>query len=163
MAVSDDGGRTWSRPTALGPTQGEQLLPAVAVSPEGRVDVAFYDRSRDRAGHLQEVVVASSEDGGRTFRWTVVSDAAFDSRIGLGAQQGVPLQGDHLAVLSRDGDLLAFWADTTRGTLVSPVQDLAVAQVEPVAGQRRWGLAGVGGGLLFAAASLVAISRRETG
>ncbi|MGH9226594.1 MAG: sialidase family protein, partial [Acidimicrobiales bacterium] len=161
LASSDDGGRTWTEAVQVGPTDGSQLLPAVSVAPDGRVDVVFYDRSRDGQDVLQEAVVATSSDGGRTFRWAPVSDGATDSRVGLGAQQGVPLQGDHLALLSRDDDVLAFWADTSRGSLVAPVQDLAVAQVEVEAsGGRRPALVAVGVTLLFAAAALFAVSRQ---
>jgi hypothetical protein len=161
VAASDDGGRTWSRAVTVGPTKGEQVLPAVSVAPDGRVDVLFYDRSRSE--FLQEAVLASSSDGGRTFRWTTVSDGATDSRVGLGAQQGVPMQGDNLALLSRDDDLLAFWADTSRGSQVAPAQDLAVVEVDLGGGGRRPAVVAVGLTLLFAAAALFAVSRQGDG
>jgi hypothetical protein len=106
----------------------------------------LYDRSRHAGDVLTETVVASSWDGGRTFTWFHVSDTAFDSRIGLGAQQGVPVLGDHLAVLSRPEGPLVLWADTSRATtLVETVQDLAVAVVEASpGGGRRWPLAVAG-------------------
>ena len=161
LASSDDGGRTWSEPVRVGPTKGSQVLPAVSVASDGRVDVLFYDRSRDGGDVLQEAVVATSSDGGRTFRWAAVSDGATDSRVGLGAQQGVPLQGDQLALLSRSDDLLAFWADTSRGSAVTPVQDLAVAQVDLEAGGgRRPAFVAVGVTLLLAAAALFALSHQ---
>jgi hypothetical protein len=164
VAWSADGGRTWSAPVRVGPTRGSQLLPAMSVAPGGRVDVVFYDRSRDPQDILQEVVVASSSDGGRTFRWATVSDAASDSRIGLGAQSGVPVQGDNLAVLSRPADVLAFWSDTGRGTLFTNVADLAVAQVEAGAGGgRRWAFVAVGLALLFCAGALAVVNRRTAG
>jgi hypothetical protein len=146
LARSDDRGRTWSQPVRVGPAGREQLLPAVGVSSDGRVDVVLYDRSRHAGDVLTETVVASSWDGGRTFTWFHVSDTAFDSRIGLGAQQGVPVLGDHLAVLSRPEGPLVLWADTSRATtLVETVQDLAVAVVEASpGGGRRWPLAVAG-------------------
>ncbi|MGH9278834.1 MAG: sialidase family protein [Acidimicrobiales bacterium] len=155
---SDDGGRTWSEPVRVSPTRGEQVLPAVAVGPDGRVDVVFYDRAPD---YLQATVVASSRDGGRTFQSTTVSDNASDSRVGLGAQQGVPLQGDHLGALSLPDATLAFWADTSRGTLVTNVQDLAVGRVEvDPGGGTLWALIGVGLACVFAAAMLALVARR---
>ena len=161
VAWSDDGGRRWSAPVRVGPTHGSQLLPAVAVGPGGRVDVVFYDRSRDPKDTLQELVAASSSDGGRTFHWATVSDAPSDSRIGLGAQLGVPVQGDNLAVLSRGGDLLAFWSDTGRGSLTTNVADLAVADVQTDAGGgRRWAYVAVGLALLFTAGALGVLARR---
>jgi hypothetical protein len=160
LAASDDGGSSWSSPVRVGPTAGAQLLPAVAVAADGRVDVVLYDRSRDPDDVLTEVVAASSDDGGRTFRWAFVSDTPFDRRIGLGAQQGVPLLGDHLAVHAAARGPVAFWADTGRGTLVGNVQDLAVAVVELRAGRgRQWPLVAVGGLLLAAAVALVVFRR----
>jgi len=164
VASSDDGGRTWSAPVRVGPLDGSQLLPAVAVAPDGRVDVAFYDRSRDPQDRLQEVVLASSFDGGRTFRWARVSDVASDSRVGLGAQQGVPVPGDHLGLLAMEDRALVLWADTSRGAEISPVQDLAVASVAVrQRGGREWASAGVGAALLAAAAALALVSRAEGG
>lgn len=163
VARSDDGGRSWSSPVRVGPTAGSQLLPAVSVAPGGRVDVVLYDRSRDPQNFQQDVVVASSFDGGRTFRWTTVSDAPSDSRNGLGAQQGVPLQGDQLAALSRADGVLAFWADTSRGSPDRNVQDLAVATVDVTASRGRRGAAvGVGTALLVAGVALGLAIRMET-
>jgi hypothetical protein len=164
VAWSGDGGRRWSKPIRVGPVDRSQLLPAVSVAPGGRVDVVFFDRSRDRNDVLQNAVAASSTDGGRTFRAATVSDAPSDSRIGLGSQLGVPVPGDNLAVLSRAGDFLAFWPDTGRGTPAVTVADLAVADVDTGAGAgRRWGYAAVGATLVLAAAALVAVSRRPAG
>lgn len=129
VARSDDVGVTWSRPARLGPRPRGQFLPAVAVAPGGRVDVVFYDRSGDPNDEQGRVVLASSADGGRTFTTARVSDAPFDTRIGFGSLQGIPILGSQLAVLSEPGRALAFWSDTTRGTVASNVQDLAAATV----------------------------------
>ncbi|MFP5317396.1 MAG: sialidase family protein [Acidimicrobiia bacterium] len=160
LASSEDAGRSWTEPVRIGPTARSQLLPAVAVGPRGRVDVVFYDRSRDPQDVLQAVAVATSSDGGRTFRTAPVSDAATDSRVGLGAQQGVPVQGDHLALLSREDDVVAFWADTGRGSPIEPVQDLGVGVLDlDAGGGRRWALVAVGIGLLCSGAALAGVAR----
>jgi hypothetical protein len=164
VAASDDGGRTWSGAVRVGPTAGSQLLPAVAVAADGRVDVVLYDRSRDPQNFRQEAVVATSFDKGRTFRWTTVSDVGSDSRTGLGAQQGVPLQGDQLAVVARPDGPLAFWADTSRGNTATNVQDLAVASVSVTeSGGRRWAAVGVGLAMVAAGLALGAVGRSGTG
>jgi hypothetical protein len=155
LARSDDAGATWMPPVAVLPRPRGQFLPAVGVAPDGRVDVAFYDRSADPADVATQVTLASSSDGGRTFRAATVSDAPFDSRIGFGSLQGIPLLGSHLAVLSQAGHALAFWSDTSRGSVDTNVQDLAVVGVDVgAAGGRRPVLLvlgalllGVGGGL----------------
>ena len=137
LARSDDGGRTWSPPVAVAPRPRGQFLPAVGVAVGGRVDVVFYDRSRDPADVMAQVTLASSTDGGRTFRTATVSDAPFDTRIGFGGLQGIPVLGSRLAVLSEPGRALAFWSDTGRGTADTGVQDLAAATVDVTAGGGR--------------------------
>jgi hypothetical protein len=164
VAWSTDGGREWSPAVRVGPTRRSQVLPAVDVAPDGRVDVVLYDRSADPNDVLAEAVVASSWDGGKSFVWATVSDADFDSRVGLGAQQGVPLLGDHLAVLSRPRGPLAFWADTSRGSRVTNVQDLTVASVETDPGRdRRLPLVLAGGLCWLTGAALVLVARRRHG
>src|SRR5439155_2076411 len=108
LARSDDGGVTWRGPTRLEPRPESQFLPAVGVTvaPSGRVDMVFYDRSRDPGDVLAQVVVASSWDGGGTFTTAVASEARFDTRIGLGSPQGIPQLGNQLAVVSRPDGFL---------------------------------------------------------
>jgi hypothetical protein len=149
LARSDDGGSTWSAPAAVVARPRGQFLPAVAVAPDGRVDVVFYDRSADPADVMAQATMASSSDGGRTFRTATVSDAPFDSRIGFGSLQGIPLLGSRLAVLSQPGRALAFWSDTGRGSVDTNVQDLAEVSVDVAAGGGRRPVLEVLGALLL--------------
>jgi len=164
VARSDDGGDTWSPPVAVAPGPRAQHLPAVDVAPGGRVDVVFYDRRRDPGDVMAEAVLATSGDGGRRFTTTTVSDRAFDSRIGFGGFQGIPLLGSHLAVLSSDDRALAFWSDTSGGTQTTGNQDLAVAAVEVgEADERpRWAAVAMGAALVLAGA-VVGVARRRAG
>ena len=135
-----------------------QFLPAVALSPTGRVDVLFYDRSADPDDVMTQVTMASSADGGRTFRSSTVSDTPFDSRIGFGSLQGIPLLGSRLAVLSETDRALAFWSDTSRGTIDDNVQDLAVVSVDvEEAGRRRPALMALGALLLLLGVGVAAV------
>ncbi|HEV2759181.1 MAG TPA: sialidase family protein [Acidimicrobiales bacterium] len=159
LARSDDVGVTWSAPVAVGSRPGGQFLPAVGVSPLGRVDVVFYDRSGDPEDVRAQVTMESSADAGRTFRTATVSDAPFDTRIGFGSLQGLPVLGSRLAVLAEADRSLAFWSDTSRGTIDTNVQDLAAVSVDvKEAGRRRPALMvpgalllGLGGGLAVVA------------
>lgn len=161
LARSPDGGGTWTPPVRLGPVAGSQFLPAVGVAPGGRVDVVFYDRSRDRSGAMAEVVVGSSWDSGQTFTTAVASEKPFDSRIGLGSAQGLPQLGNQLAVASRSGGFLALWADTTAGNQTTNLQDLAVASVVArPAGGRSWPLLAMGGVLVVAGLMTLLVGRR---
>ncbi len=151
LARSDDAGATWGAPVAVVPRPKGQFLPAVDVSPEGRVDLAFYDRSADADDVRAQVTMATSSDGGRTFRTATISEAPFDTRIGFGSLQGLPVLGSRLAVMSTADRALAFWSDTSRGTIDDNVQDLAGVSVDvEQAGRRRPALM-VTGALLLAA------------
>ena len=140
LSSSDDGGAAWSPPRRVAPGPGAQVLPAVAVADDGRVDVLFYDRRRDPRDVMTEVVLASSWDGGRSFATATLSDRPFDSRIGLGSAQGIPLLGSQLAVHSEPAGAVALWADTRHGSEATNIQDLAVALVAVRApqGGRPW-------------------------
>jgi hypothetical protein len=150
---------------AVAPRPRAQFLPAVAVSPQGRVDVVFYDRSEDPEDVRAQVTMASSTDGGRTFRRTAtVSDAPFDTRIGFGSLQGIPVLGSRLAVHSGTDRSLAFWSDTSRGTIDDNVQDLAGVGVDvEEAGRRRPALMLLGALLLGLGGGLVAVVRLRPG
>jgi hypothetical protein len=129
LSRSDDGGTSWTAPRRVGPARGAQFLPGIAVAPDGRVDVAFYDRSRDPADVLADVVLASSTDGGRSFSVGRVSDQPFDSRVGSFTGDNVML-GSHLAVVSQAHRAVVVWADTARGNRVNNIVDLTAATAE---------------------------------
>lgn len=107
-----------------------QYLPALAVAPDGRVDVAYYDRRADPGNRLSAVSLQSSFDAGRTFSAHVtLSDRAFDSRIGAGSERGLPDLGNRLGIASTDSRALAAWTDTRAGTVASNKQDIAFVDV----------------------------------
>lgn len=162
VSWSDDGGDTWSPPSRVAERARSQFLPAVAVAPDGRVDILFYDRSADPDDVLAEVVLASSGDGGASFSTLTVSDRSFDSGIGLGSHQGLPVLATQLAVVSDEQTSAAFWADTRHGDLVTNVQDLAVALVEHGGTPRpRWWLVALGTALV-AYGGLVGVQGRAS-
>lgn len=160
LARSDDGGASWSEPAAVARRRGTQQLPTVGVAPDGRVDLLFYDRSADPRDEDTEVAFASSWDGGRSFTTAMVSRSPFDSRIGFGSSQGIPLLGSQLATLSRADGATGFWADTRRATEDNNAQELALAQVKiDRGGDRRWAL-GAAGIALAGGGAFVAGRRR---
>lgn len=162
VAESADGGATWHKAVAVGPRKNSQYLPALDVAPGGRVDLVFYDRSKDPQDVLAQAVVASSWDGGRTFATGVASEHRFDSRIGQGGPQQIPQLGNQLAVYSRDDGFVAFWADTARSAPGTDVMDLAVATVTPhERTSRSWPLLALGVALVVAGAALAISWRRE--
>lgn len=143
--TSEDAGRTFRAPRRVNDTPPKdgtsQYLPKVAVTPGGRVDVAYYDRRGDAEDVMNEVSLQSSFDGGDTFTGrAVVSSRPFDSRIGFGGRRGMPDLGSRLGLLSDNDGALVAWTDTRRGTPLAVRQDVAVAAVavsEPSPWRRR--------------------------
>lgn len=155
LSSSDDGGRSWAAPTRLA-RESSQTLPTVAVAPGGRVDLLFYDRSRDPTDVLTQPMLASSWDGGRTFTARAVSQRTFDSRIGFGSFQGLPSLGQQLGLISEEERALAFWSDTRKGSVDTNAQELALALVDVEEGRgRRWPLVALAAALTVAGVALL--------
>ena len=159
LSWSDDRGATWSSPKRVAPRRSAQFLPAVGVSPDGRLDLAYYDRGGDPDEVLAEVVVASSWDGGASFVTATASDRSFDSRIGFGSAQGLPQLGSQLAVISAERGVAAFWADTRRGTVDTNAQDLAVGRLGASPPQALRQPVFTGGALLLVVGGAIALVR----
>jgi hypothetical protein len=107
-----------------------QYLPKVAVAPNGRVDVVYYDRRADPTNVLNQVSFQSSYDHGATFsRHINLSDRPFSSRIGFGADRGLADLGGTLGLVSSANRAMAVWTDTRAGTPVTLKQDISRATV----------------------------------
>lgn len=129
---STDGGRKWRSPARVNDTPyadgRAQYLPQLAVAPDGRLDVVYYDRRNDAANRQNAVSLQSSFDGGGSFEPRVVlTDRPFDSRIGIGAGRNLPELGDRLGLVATDQGALAVWTDTRAGAPDVAKQDLAAA------------------------------------
>jgi len=127
------GSGRWSRPVRVNDTvrrdRTAQYLPKVSVAPTGRLDVLYYDRRADPRNVRTEVSLQSSFDEGRTFsRRLGLGGRPFDSRIGAGAERGLPDLGSRLGLVSADREALAVWTDTRAGTEASSKQDIAFAR-----------------------------------
>ncbi len=129
------GERAWRGPTRVNDTPdgdtSTQYMPKVAVAPDGRVDVAYYDRRADARDRRNQVSVQSSSDAGRTFSAPAnMTDRSFDSRIGTGSERGLPDIGSRIALVSDAAAALGAWTDTRAGTVDSNKQDIAFAAAE---------------------------------
>ena len=84
LSRSTDGGLTWSAPKLVsdGPRNAANFTPAVAVSPDGVVGVAYYSFRNDPSRHvLVDEYLAISRDGGKKFAKSVrVSSSSWDLR-----------------------------------------------------------------------------------
>lgn len=173
--TSTDQGRSWNSPVRVNDTpQADgttQRLPKVAVAPNGRVDVVYYDRRRDDQDVMTEVSLQSSSDGGQTFGPRLALSAEpFNTRIGPGSERDMTDLGSRLALLSSNEQALAAWTDTRRGTVASAKQDIAraVASFDGAApggsaSLLRWGGVAVGVGGLATLGSLAIRRPPSTG
>jgi hypothetical protein len=167
------GAADWSEPVRVNGNPRDdgtaQYLPKLAVAPDGRLDVVYYDRREDPDNLLNEVSLQSSTDAGATFTPSLqLSSQPFDSRIGFGSERGLPDLGSRLGLVTGDDRAVAVWTDTRAGTEDSNKQDLARAVVDfPPDDPARDLAAGVlryGGVLLVVAGSalaLLAVQRRR--
>jgi hypothetical protein len=84
LSRSTDGGQTWSAPKLVsdGPRNAANFTPAVAVSPDGVVGVAYYSFRNDPSRRvLVDEYLAVSRDGGKKFAKSVrVSSSSWDLR-----------------------------------------------------------------------------------
>jgi len=127
------GADRWDGPTRVNDTPAgdrtSQYLPKIGVAPDGRLDVAYYDRRDDPANRRNTVSVQSSFDAGRSFTAHVtVTDRSFDSRIGAGSERGLPDLGSRLGLASTSSGMFAAWSDTRAGSVGSNKQDIAFAE-----------------------------------
>lgn len=124
------GASGWSAPKRVNDTAlhdgTAQYLPKLAVAPDGRLDVAYYDRRADSNNVLNQVSMQSSYDGGTEFtHHLTVSDRAFSSRIGFGGDRNLADLGGTLGLASTNTRAMSVWADTRAGTRLSLKQDIA--------------------------------------
>ena len=135
VATLERGAPGWSAPVRVNDTPprdgSSQYLPKLDVAPDGRLDVAYYDRRDDpRRNTRNDVSLQSSHDGGRTFeRRIALSSSYFDARIGFGSERELPDLGSRLGLVSGDDEALVVWSDTRAGTDASSKQDLRRARV----------------------------------
>lgn len=180
---SQDGGQTWSEPVAVNDAEPErewtfnEFFPSVAVAPNGRIDVAWYDWRDDVAydaendrNALQHVYATHSDDGGRSWAPNVrVSDRAIDRRIGLWSTYGV--RGP-VGLASTNEAMHLAWDDTRNGHDGNEAQDIYATRARFVpaaeffggAGDDRgaqavWAGSGVGGALLVGGGVLLLLTR----
>jgi hypothetical protein len=99
LATSDNGGKRWTAPVRVNNDAlhngAEQFFQWLAVDPtDGSVDVLFYDRRGDPQNLRQIVVLARSNDGGRSFVNYAWTDEPFEaSDVFFGDYSGITAYG----------------------------------------------------------------------
>jgi len=105
-AVSDNGGRTWTTPTRVNNdvlhNGADQYFQWLAVDPlDSSVNAVFYDRRGDPGNRKQIVVLARSEDGGKTFQNYAWTTQSFDP--------GGAFIGDYNGIAAFGGRVFGAW------------------------------------------------------
>ena len=137
--ASYDGGKTWSERKVVNdePQKGvNHSFPNVSLSPDGRLDIAWYDGrlSTRPAGDPEgdsgftDIFYASSTDGGRSFTPNMrISDRSADRSIGAWANN-VGSAGPVGIASTADGAFFT-WQDTRNGDSVNQAEDVYMASV----------------------------------
>jgi hypothetical protein len=172
-ARSPDGAKSWQAPVRLNDDPrgngAHQLLPQLAVAPNGRVEAVFFDRRDDPENVAQHVYYAASTDHGATFG-SNVQVTRFPSRSGIGARYAVPSArgkvelGLGLALRAQETAALAAWPDMRHALASTAQQDVFATQVAREAGDDSFGAgwwwpAIAGGGLVGLGAAAWAVRR----
>ena len=152
---SVDGNRTWSDVKVINDDDPRQLLgqflPNVAVAPNGRVDVAWWDMRDGAAAYANDVYYSYSEDAGATWSPNLrVTDRSIDRKLGIWTNNSDTRQPPGLG--SADELAVVVWDDTRNADADDGAQDLRAAAVQfedlGTGGARRilaYGLAGLAG------------------
>ncbi len=110
VATSTATAGPWTSTRINDNTLGGQFWPALAVAPNGRVDVIWYDQ-RDDINRLQ-VYSTYSLPGGVT--WAANSKIT-DLSIGFDPVPATTFAGDYMCVVSLDDKAYAAWMDNRNG------------------------------------------------
>ena len=123
---SQDGGDTWERAVRLKTSPGgSSFSPAIAVAPDGRIEVVFYRAQRK---DLDDVHATYSTDGGATFAEDVkLNDRPINREIGYWNEVG----DDSLpAVAATNAGAFFAWSDSRNGTEATNTQEILTKRVE---------------------------------
>jgi len=134
---SVDGGKTWSDHKVLNDDDPAKIfpqgIPNMAIAPDGRVDIAWWDLRNDPGISFgNDVYYASSSDNGTTWSKNIrITDQLIDRRIGVFGNNfdvsGPP------ALASSNAFAVFGWDDTRnskRGELGAGTQDLFTAAAQ---------------------------------
>lgn len=177
LRCSTDGGISWADLRRLNDDQMSngvrQYLPRLAVTPDGRLGAAFFDRRDDPENVHNHVYYTYSVDGGVRFEPNIRL-TRYDSHSQVGQRYAGPAAkdqyefGSRLGLLSWPNGTIAAWPDTRNARIGSTNQDIFATKIDfdttvsqPLA-IRLIGFLLVGAGLLVVA--VVALRRhRERG
>jgi hypothetical protein len=124
----------WTPGIVVAPVpRGDRFAAELGISSNGRIDVAFYDRSYS-ANTLVDLTYATSSDGGKTWRSARVSTAGFDpSTYGVPSGSSVvPFIGDYNGIVSLPSSAGMTWTGVGKNFGALPTNlEIFFASVTP--------------------------------
>jgi len=168
---SSDRGDTWSEPVTLNDDKDTgqligQFHPNIAIAPDGRVDVAWWDFRNDGGNFANDVYMTSSGDNGSTWAPNIrVTDRSISRRIGVWYGNSDIRQAPGMAATGNF--TVVAWDDTRNADDTTQAQDIysAVAQFHAIAPgtpeAAQYGLAAASGVAAFGLVLLVVAATRR--
>ena len=130
---STDGGKTWSTPTRLSDDPPQDLAgkyhPELAIAPNGRIEVAWWDFRNDNGNFATDVYLTTSFDDGAS--WSPnrrVTDRSISRRIGVWYGNSDIRQPPGIAAMNQF--TLVGWDDTRNGDVTTQAQDIYTSVVQ---------------------------------
>ncbi|HSH59565.1 MAG TPA: sialidase family protein [Acidimicrobiales bacterium] len=144
VRVSPDGGSSWSDPVTVNDDatspNTRHYDPGIAITPNGRVDIAWYDFRNSPVpesvpptfappfnnGGFQDVYYASSTDAGRSFSPNVrITDRMIDRRIGVWSNN---IHSHYnVGIASTNNTVYFAWQDSRNGDSLTNSEDVYFA------------------------------------
>jgi hypothetical protein len=114
FARSTNRGATWSAPVRINDlgTNSYHWFGAIAVAPNGRIDVFWYDTRSNPNSQFSELYYSFSADGGLTWSPNRVVSAPFDPSLGYPQQDKI---GDYTAVIALNDATYVAYSATFNG------------------------------------------------
>ena len=136
---STNGGRSYTGPVRVNQdprnADADQFQPWMAVTERGQVNISFFDRRNDPANYFIDTWLARSNDGGKTFGDTRVSQQMWDPAVNAPTSVSGKFIGDYQGLVADDDVAIPFWNDTQLNNLPksnrehSPYQEVFSARV----------------------------------
>jgi hypothetical protein len=130
---STDRGRTWTTPARLSDDPPQDLAgkyhPELAIAPNGRVEVAWWDFRHDNGNFATDVYLTTSFDNGASWTRNLrVTDRSISRRIGVWYGNADIRQPPGVVATSQY--TLVGWDDTREGDDVTHTQDIYSAMLQ---------------------------------
>ncbi len=116
MVKSTNGGGTWSAPVQVNKlTAGDHFQPGVAVAPNGKIGIFYYDRTGDQNNWHVNTALATSTNGGSSFAVSPIMADNFPVVINADYFTARCYMGDYNQPINNGKNFLLAWGDNSNG------------------------------------------------